>query len=67
MANHKKQSSENNLTKAGDEKRTSLDKFKEQKFVDDIPMEDLKLEKQEEKEGKKSKSDSQSERKYKTD
>ncbi len=42
-----------------------LDKHEEQKFVDDIPMEDLKIEAQDEKKKTKSKDDSQSERKYK--
>ncbi|MBP2079300.1 hypothetical protein [Oceanobacillus polygoni] len=47
-----------------DERRTKLDEQEEQKFVDDIPMEDLKIETQDEKDKKKTKDDSQSERKY---
>lgn len=46
-------------------KKKKLDKHEEQKFVDDIPMEDLKIEAQDEKKKTKSKDDSQSERKYK--
>ncbi|GAB3046234.1 hypothetical protein [Virgibacillus ainsalahensis] len=48
------------------EKRSSLDKFEEQKMVDDIPMEDLKIEMKDEKKKFKSKNSSESERKHKT-
>ncbi|MBP1968446.1 hypothetical protein J2Z83_000538 [Virgibacillus natechei] len=48
------------------EERTKLDKFKEQELVDDIPMEDLKIEQKDEKKKFKSKNASQSERKHQT-
>lgn len=48
-----------------EEKRTPLDKFADQKFVDDIPLQDLKIETEQEKEKHKTQDDSQSEQKYK--
>ncbi|WP_026675330.1 hypothetical protein [Alkalihalobacterium bogoriense] len=47
------------------EKESLFDKFESQQTVDPIPMEDLKIEKREEKEKHKTKSDSSSEQKYK--
>lgn len=52
-------------TKWNEEERTTLDEFKDQQFVDDIPLEDLKIEQEDEKDKHKTKDDSQSERKYK--
>lgn len=52
-------------TRWNEEERTELDKFKDQQFVDDIPLEDLKIEQEDEKDKHKTKDDSQSERKYK--
>jgi hypothetical protein len=46
-----------------DERRTELDEFKDQQHVDDIPLEDLKIEQEDEKEKHKTKDDSQSEKK----
>lgn len=60
-----KKSSTSERTKAHEEKRTKLDDFSEQQFVDDIPLEDLKIEQADEKNKHKTKDDSQSERKYK--
>ncbi|RLL47820.1 hypothetical protein D8M04_00630 [Oceanobacillus piezotolerans] len=54
---------ENNVKKY-DEKRTPLDEQENQKFADDIPLEDLKIEQEDEKKKEKTKDDSQSERKY---
>ncbi|MFC4403642.1 hypothetical protein [Gracilibacillus xinjiangensis] len=48
-----------------DEKRTELDKFKKQQLVDDIPLEDLKIEERNNDDKTNSQSTSQSERKYK--
>ncbi|WP_430787484.1 hypothetical protein VBD025_16585 [Virgibacillus flavescens] len=62
MQNNDKKSSENNNDHI--EKQNKLDKDKEQLFVDDIPMEDLKIEQDDEKKKSKSKDASQSERKY---
>ncbi|MDO6451599.1 hypothetical protein [Oceanobacillus profundus] len=64
MSSENKHSSTNERPKWNEERRTKLDEQKEQKFVDDIPMEDLKIESQDEKKKKKTKDDSQSERKY---
>lgn len=50
---------------AHDEDRTKLDEFKKQQLVDDIPLEDLKIEQEDERKKHKTKDDSQSERKYK--
>ncbi|MBP3952243.1 hypothetical protein [Bacillus suaedae] len=47
------------------EKESLFDKFDSEQNVDPIPMEDLKLEKREEKQKHKSKSNSSSEKKYK--
>lgn len=47
--------------------RTPLDKFKDQKFADDIPLEDLKIEAEQEKNKHKSQDDSQSAKKYQAD
>ena len=47
------------------EQKSLFDRFESQQFVDPIPMEDLKLEKREEKEKHKTKRDSSSEQKYK--
>lgn len=48
-----------------DEDRTDLDKFDNQQFADDIPMDDLNMEQEEEKKNTKTKNDSQSEKKFK--
>ena len=64
MSSEDKRSSTNERPKWNEERRTKLDEQKEQKFVDDIPMEDLKIESQDEKKKTKTKDDSQSERKY---
>jgi len=50
-----------------EEERNPLDKFADQQFVDDIPIEDLKIETEQEKKKHKTQSDSQTERKYKAD
>lgn len=50
-----------------EEERNPLDKFKDQKFVDDIPLYDLKLKTEQEKEKNKTQDDSQSANKYKAD
>ncbi|WP_249871426.1 hypothetical protein [Oceanobacillus saliphilus] len=64
MSNHNKKSPGKEKTKWNEEERTELDKFDNQKFADDIPMEDLKIEMEDEKKKKKTKDDSQSERKF---
>jgi len=64
MSNKDKRSSKSGKPNRNEERRTKLDEHEEQKFVDDIPMEDLKIEAQDEKKKSKSKDDSQSERKY---
>ena len=64
MSSEDKRSSTNERPKWNEERRTKLDEQKEQKFVDDIPMEDLKIESKDEKKNTKTKDDSQSERKY---
>lgn len=56
---------ENERTKWNEEDRNKLDEFKEQQLVDDIPLEDLKIEQEDERKKHKTKDDSQSERKYK--
>jgi len=53
--------------KRGVERRNKLDEFENQKFADDIPLEDLKIEAKDEKKKLKSKDSSQSERKHKSD
>ena len=50
-----------------EEERTPLDKYEDQKFADEIPLQDLKIETEQEKNKHKSQSDSQSEQKYKAD
>lgn len=65
MNDKNKKSSSGDRTKAHEEKRTKLDDLAEQQFVDDIPLEDLKIENEDEKNKHKTKDDSQSERKYK--
>ncbi|WP_067726477.1 hypothetical protein [Oceanobacillus damuensis] len=65
MSNQDKQSPNKENTKWNEEDRTNLDKFENQKFADDIPMEDLKIEMKDEKKKTKTKDDSQSERKFK--
>ncbi|WP_042220520.1 hypothetical protein [Oceanobacillus manasiensis] len=62
MDNKEKRSPENEVKNRKSEKRTELDSFEEQKFVDDIPMDDLNKEMKEEKEKTKSKNSSQSEK-----
>lgn len=47
------------------EEETELDIFEDQKFVDDIPLEDLKIEQEQEKDKHKTQDTSQSERKFK--
>lgn len=47
------------------EKRKDMNDSKEQKFVDDIPLEDLKIDMEDEKKKKKTKDSSESERKHK--
>ncbi|MGM8211346.1 hypothetical protein ACLIBH_00995 [Virgibacillus sp. W0430] len=54
----------NNQEEQHEEDRNTLDGFKEQQLVDDIPLEDLKIEKQQEDKKKKSQDTSQSEKKY---
>ena len=56
----------NSKQKNAEEERNSLDQFKDQQFVDDIPLEDLKIETEQETKKEKSQSTSQSERKHKT-
>ncbi|MFA1820911.1 hypothetical protein ACDX78_12125 [Virgibacillus oceani] len=51
----------------GVERRNNLDEFENQKFADDIPLEDLKIEAKDEKKKVKSKDASQSERKHRSD
>ncbi|GGP09156.1 hypothetical protein [Oceanobacillus neutriphilus] len=64
MSKGDKCSSKSGKPNRNEERRTELDEHGVQKFVDDIPMEDLKIEAQDEKKKTKSKDDSQSERKY---
>ncbi|MEC5424551.1 hypothetical protein QGM71_13705 [Virgibacillus sp. C22-A2] len=65
MSTNNKNPENKNRSQWNEEKRTPLDEMENQKFADDIPMEDLKIEKKEEKKKHKSKDASQSERKYK--
>lgn len=65
MSDKNRKSTEGERTKWNEEGRTKLDGFYEQRFVDDIPLEDLKIEQEDEKDKHKTKDDSQSERKYK--
>lgn len=65
MMNDKdKKTKQSKQTKWNEEDRNKLDEFENQKFVDDIPLEDLKIEQADEKNKHKTKDDSQSERKY---
>ncbi|NEU31313.1 hypothetical protein GN156_11050 [bacterium LRH843] len=48
-----------------EKKRKATDKLEGQEFVDEIPLEDLKIEMEDERKKFKTKDDSQSERKYK--
>ncbi|MEI3605986.1 hypothetical protein SPD48_09810 [Pseudogracilibacillus sp. SE30717A] len=50
-----------------EDERTPLDDFENQKFTDTIPMEDLKINAEQEKKQHKTQDDSQSEEKYKGD
>lgn len=52
---------------AREEERTPLDAFEDQKFVDDIPLEDLKIEAEQEKKKHKTQDDSQSAQKFSAD
>ncbi|RCW73244.1 hypothetical protein [Saliterribacillus persicus] len=61
----KKQVVDNERKSTFDEDRTELHKFKEEQLVDDIPLEDLKIEEKNLKDKKNSQSTSQSEKKYK--
>ncbi|MFD2630498.1 hypothetical protein [Oceanobacillus kapialis] len=63
MKEKEERSPENKVNNRKSEKRTELDKFEDQMFVDDIPMDDLNEEMKEEKEKTKSKNSSQSEKK----
>lgn len=54
----------NKQEKNDEEDRTLLDAFKDQQYVDDIPMKDLKIDQQQEDNKKKSQNTSQSEKKY---
>lgn len=49
MRDKDKRSTSNEKPKWNEERRTKLDEQEEQKFVDDIPMEDLKIETHDEK------------------
>lgn len=53
--------------KSREEKRTTLDQFSDQKFVDDIPLDDLKIELEQEKNKHKTQNESQSTNKYEAD
>lgn len=50
-----------------EEERTSLDKYKDQIFADDIPLKDLKIETEQEKNKHKTQNESQSTDKYQAD
>lgn len=50
-----------------EEDRTPLDQYKDQQFADDIPLEDLKIEAEQEKDKRKTQDSSQSEEKYEAD
>lgn len=47
-----------------EEERTELDAFEDQKFADDIPLDDLKIEAEQEKKKHKTQDTSQSKRKF---
>ncbi|WP_338471523.1 hypothetical protein R4Z10_01770 [Niallia sp. XMNu-256] len=55
----------NNNKSPIEKKEKATDKIEGQEFVDEIPLEDLKIEMEDEKNKSKTKDDSQSERKYK--
>lgn len=57
----------NNQIDNHDEDRTPLDRFTDQKFVDDIPLQDLKIETEQEKNKHETQDDSQSQYKYQAD
>ncbi|CEI83341.1 MULTISPECIES: hypothetical protein [Oceanobacillus] len=65
MSNNEKRSSKSGKPNRNEERRTMLDEHEEQMFVDDVPLEDLKIEAKDEKRKTKSKDDSQSEKKHK--
>lgn len=67
MRTNNKSSSDKDNNGEHVEKRTKLDEFKDQQMVDDIPLEDLKIEQKDERKKSKTKDESQSERKYKKD
>ncbi|MHA6253282.1 hypothetical protein [Oceanobacillus sp. CAU 1775] len=62
--NEKDKNKSKERTKWNEEDRTKLDDFREQQFVDDIPIEDLKIEQEGEKNKHHTQDDSQSEKKY---
>ncbi|MBY7142188.1 hypothetical protein KFZ56_03590 [Virgibacillus sp. NKC19-3] len=68
MREHDKKSPNKKENKAENEieERTALDEFEDQMHVDDVPLEDLKIEQKDEKKKFKSKDASQSERKMKS-
>ena len=53
----------NKRKNSNEEERTPLDEFEDRKFVDDIPLEELKIETEQEKKKKKTQNDSQSDKK----
>lgn len=57
----------NKKSRTHETSRNSLDNFENQKFADDIPLEDLKIETNQEKNKRKTQDDSQSEEKYEED
>lgn len=57
----------NKTTMTHETKRNKLDNFENQKFADDIPLEDLKIEAEQEAHKHKTQDFSQSEQKYKND
>lgn len=65
MADLNRKKPKQERTNWNEEDRTKLDRLENQKFADDIPLEDLKIEAKDEKNKTKTKDDSQSERKYK--
>ncbi|WP_066190195.1 hypothetical protein [Gracilibacillus phocaeensis] len=62
---NRKEREKNKRKTIHEEKRSKLDQFKEQQFVDETPLEDQKIDRQNEKDKKNSQSTSQSEKKYK--
>ncbi|KAB8138293.1 hypothetical protein F9U64_05530 [Gracilibacillus oryzae] len=63
----KKETVDNKRKSVHDERRPELYKFKEEQLVDDIPLEDLKIEERNNDKKKNSQSTSQSEKKYKAE